>query len=182
MIGKVWERTGYTLFRVPCHRESNRSQPINVKPKAVHEKRNAQTSSRACESKMILRPEVSLWELRAQARGRPPGRWTAFQTCYPRSAGSRRDGERAAESSFPASAWKAGPCSRVCSWQPGARGPAATSSRGGDVCAPGARAATEPRLCRRGARPARRPAPSRPPRGGRSAALGGPLAGPLSGL
>lgn len=92
----------------------------------------------------------------------PAGLGAAFQTCSPRSAGSRRAGERAAESSFPASDWKAGPCSRACSWQPGARGPAATSSRGGDVCAPGARAATEPRLCRRGARPGRRPAPSGP--------------------
>lgn len=130
---------------------------------------------------------MSLWRRRAQARGRAPGRRTAFQTCYPRCAGPRRAGERAAESSFPAPAWKAGPCSRVCSWQPDARGPAATSSRGGDVCAPGARAATEPRLCRRGARPARRPTPSRPPHpypphpttpgSGRAPALGGTLAG-----
>lgn len=65
------------------------------------------------------------------------------------------------------SAWKAGPRRRVCSWQPGARGPAATSSRGGEVCAPGARAATEPRRCRRRARSG----------GGRAAALGGTPAG-----
>ena len=145
-------------------------QSINVKPKAVHRKQNAQTS-RACRSKFILSHGMSVWGLRGRGPGTPAWAADSLADLLPAFR------ERAAESSFPASDWKAGRCSRVCSWQPGARGPAATSSRGGDVCAPDARAATEPRLCRRrGARPGRRPAPSRPG-GGPEPSLGGTLAG-----
>lgn len=56
MIRKVGETTRYTLFWIPCHRERNGSQPINANPKAVHQTRNAQTSSRACESDDLSGP------------------------------------------------------------------------------------------------------------------------------
>lgn len=81
---------------------------------------------------------MSIWGFRGRP-GTPLGLGTASQTCYPRSAGSRRaeQGNEQPSHHFQPQTGKAGPCSRACSWQPGARGPAATSSRGGDVCASG---------------------------------------------
>lgn len=153
------------------------SQSMMVKPKATPQKQHAQ-KSRVFKSKFSLRQETSP---SGNLRDRPG--WGAADSLSDRLPAFRwfpAGLERAAESSFPASDWKAGPCRRVCSWQPGARGPAATSPRGGDVCALLRPAATEPRLCRRrrrrGARPGRRPAPSRPG-GGRAPALGGTLGG-----
>lgn len=93
------------------------------------------------------------------------------------SRGFQASRERAADSSFPASDWKAGRCSRVCSWQPGARAPR-PHHPGAGMCALPAPALPPSHVCAAGARgPGGARHRAAPGVGERAPALGGTLAG-----
>lgn len=138
--------------------EKKRESMYQLESTAMHRKLGAQAPL-ACKSRFISQ------EPRRPFGGLGDSAWlgAAVQTRHPRSAGSGRAGREPRSHRFQPQPGKAGRCSRVCSWQPGARAPR-PHHPGAGMCA--LRATSVPPGARRG----RRPAPSRP--GGRGARAG----------
>lgn len=122
MTGKVHPLLG-PMPRV--HRERNASQPSNVHPKAAHQTRPAQTSSRACESRLPSEARGVLVAAEGTGpgtRARAPDRLSDLLPALRGPPASRGARSRVIISSPSLESWTVQPRVLLAAGRPGPRG------------------------------------------------------------